>query len=79
MRHSVRCVKAVLHVFQRKLGKTLMRLAFNLESWQACGGDHLVTPRQAQAEAVSLIERALDIFYTVNSHSNHTSARQVFQ
>ena len=50
---------------QFKLGMSLMKLAFSLESWEACGGDADMSGEEAVQEAGQHVESALQIFKEV--------------
>ena len=50
---------------QFKLGMSLMKLSFSLESWEACGGDADMSRQEAVQEARRHIESALQIFLEV--------------
>lgn len=52
--------------FQFKLGMSLMKLAFNMESWEACGGGPELTGTDALNEGNGYIDKALKIFQEVN-------------
>ncbi|XP_071952526.1 telomerase protein component 1-like [Antedon mediterranea] len=45
-----------------KLGKTLVQMAFNLESWLECGGDNSMSGEEAVEEGQACIDRAIQIF-----------------
>lgn len=42
-----------------------MKLAFSLESWEACGGDSELSGEEALAEGNKQIDEALEIFTDV--------------
>ena len=50
---------------QFKLAMSLMKLAFSLESWDACGGDGELTGEDALREGNDHIDTALTIFKEV--------------
>ena len=54
-----------LHPYQAKLGLSLMKLAFSLESWEACGGDATLSGIEALREGNQHIDAALKIFKEV--------------
>ena len=62
--YRFRCVWGL----QLKLGLSLMKLAFSLESWEACGGDHQLSGPDALAEGNRHIDTALEIFKEVNNN-----------
>ena len=49
-----------------KLGLSLMKLAFSLESWEACGGDSSMSGDEALDEGNHHIDAALRIFDEVS-------------
>ena len=53
-------------IFQYKLGLSLMKLAFSLESWEACGGDAQMSGEEALVEGNEQIDAALEIFKKVH-------------
>ena len=55
---------------QFKLGMSLMKLSFSLESWEACGGDSDMSRDEAVLEAGKHIESALQIFQEVCQSSS---------
>lgn len=57
------CVVDVM--LQFKLAMSLMKLAFNMESWEACGGGPELTGPAAIVEGNKYIDRALKIFMEV--------------
>ena len=50
---------------QFKLGMSLMKLAFSLESWEACGGDDTLSGEDALKEGNDHIDKSLLIFKEV--------------
>lgn len=44
---------------------SLMKLAFNMESWEACGGSSEMSGNEALAEGNRCIDMALKIFQEV--------------
>ncbi len=44
-----------------------MKLAFSLESWEACGGDANMSGEQALAEGNAHVDSALSIFQSVSA------------
>ena len=54
-------------LFQYKLGKTLIQLAFNLQAWMECGGDNSLGGEEAIEEARTHIDRAIGIFKEVGN------------
>lgn len=46
---------------------SLMKLAFNMESWEACGGGPELTGEAAIVEGNKYIDRALKIFMEVSA------------
>ena len=46
-----------------------MKLAFSLESWEACGGDTNMSGEKALAEGNEQIDAALEIFKSVSEFS----------
>ena len=52
-----------------KLGLSLMKLAFSLESWEACGGDSSMSGDEALDEGNHHIDAALRIFDEVSTHA----------
>ena len=52
-------------LFQFKLGMSLMKLSFNLESWEACGGGPELSGSSAIEEGNRYIDKALKIFEEV--------------
>ena len=54
-----------LGVEQLKLGTSLMKLAFSLESWDACGGDRELSGQEALREGNQHIDAAIKIFKEV--------------
>lgn len=49
-------------VHKYKLGLTLMRLSFNLNTWMECGGDNTLSATEAGEQAKEYIEQAINIF-----------------
>ena len=47
---------------------SLMKLAFNMESWEACGGGQELSGSDALAEGNRYIDKAIKIFQEVNKH-----------
>lgn len=45
---------------------SLMKLAFNMESWQACGGGPELSEQDALSEGNKFIDKALKIFQEVS-------------
>ena len=58
---------------QLRRGLSLMKLAFSLESWEACGGDSSLSGDQALQEGNRHIDSALAIFEQVSASVMHTS------
>ena len=48
-----------------------MKLAFSLESWEACGGDAEMSGEQALAEGNQRIDAALEIFKDVSVYMSN--------
>ena len=48
---------------------TLMKLAFSLESWEACGGDDELSGAQALKDGNIYIDKAIVIFKQVHSNT----------
>ncbi|KAI8786853.1 telomerase protein component 1 [Biomphalaria glabrata] len=57
-----------------KLGMSLMRLAFNMKSWDACGGGSELTGPDAVTEGNKYIDRALKIFMELNDMGHYAEA-----
>ncbi|XP_071161707.1 TPR repeat-containing protein DDB_G0287407-like [Mytilus galloprovincialis] len=57
-----------------KLGMSLMKLAFNLESWEACGGGPELTGTSALEEGNRYIDKALKIFQELNDMGHYAEA-----
>ncbi|XP_033737542.1 LOW QUALITY PROTEIN: nephrocystin-3-like [Pecten maximus] len=57
-----------------KLGMSLMKLAFNMESWEACGGGPELTGEAALAEGNKYIDKALKIFEELNDMGHYAEA-----
>ncbi|XP_064604560.1 TPR repeat-containing protein DDB_G0287407-like isoform X2 [Liolophura sinensis] len=57
-----------------KLAMSLMRLAFSLESWEACGGAPEMTGEEALAEGNKYIDMALKIFQELNDMGHYAEA-----
>lgn len=53
-------------VQQFKLGMSFMKLAFNMESWEACGGGTELSGEEALAVGNKYIDKALEIFEEVS-------------
>ena len=56
----------VLMYWQFKLGMSFMKLAFNMESWEACGGGAELSGEEALAVGNKYIDKALEIFEEVS-------------
>lgn len=52
--------------WQFKLGMSFMKLAFNMESWEACGGGAELSGEEALAVGNKYIDKALEIFEEVS-------------
>ncbi|XP_059178256.1 TPR repeat-containing protein DDB_G0287407-like isoform X2 [Physella acuta] len=57
-----------------KLGMSLMRLAFNMKSWDACGGGTELTGPDAVTEGNKYIDRALKIFLELSDMGHYAEA-----
>lgn len=57
-----------------KLAMSLMKLAFNMESWEACGGGPELTGPAALLEGNRYIDRALKIFMELNDLGHYAEA-----
>ncbi|WAR23724.1 Y7407-like protein [Mya arenaria] len=57
-----------------KLGMSLMKLAFNMESWQACGGGPELSEQDALTEGNKYIDKALKIFQELNDQGHYAEA-----
>ncbi|ELT92606.1 hypothetical protein CAPTEDRAFT_221726 [Capitella teleta] len=57
-----------------KLGMSLMKLAFSLESWEACGGDMDMTGDEALAEGNKHIDAAMVIFEQLQDSGHYAEA-----
>ncbi|XP_074643679.1 TPR repeat-containing protein DDB_G0287407-like [Tubulanus polymorphus] len=57
-----------------KLGMSLMKLAFSLESWEACGADETLTGADALKEGNEHIKTALHIFKELNDEGHYAEA-----
>ncbi|XP_067678320.1 TPR repeat-containing protein DDB_G0287407-like [Haliotis asinina] len=57
-----------------KLSMSLMKLAFNMESWEACGGGPELTGSEALAEGNKYIDKALKIFQELNDMGHYAEA-----
>ncbi|KAK7100982.1 hypothetical protein V1264_023836 [Littorina saxatilis] len=57
-----------------KLAMSLMKLAFNMESWEACGGGPELTGPAALVEGNKYIDRALKIFLELNDMGHYAEA-----
>ncbi|XP_076462217.1 TPR repeat-containing protein DDB_G0287407-like [Babylonia areolata] len=57
-----------------KLAMSLMKLAFNMESWDACGAGPELTGAAAIAEGNKYIDRALKIFMELNDMGHYAEA-----
>lgn len=57
-----------------KLGMSLMKLAFNMESWEACGGSSEMSGNEALAEGNRCIDMALKIFQELNDIGHYAEA-----
>ncbi|KAH3849179.1 TPR repeat-containing protein DDB_G0287407-like [Dreissena polymorpha] len=57
-----------------KLGMSLMKLAFNMESWQACGGGPELSQADALAEGNKYIDKAIKIFQELNDDGHYAEA-----
>ncbi|XP_025109541.1 telomerase protein component 1-like [Pomacea canaliculata] len=57
-----------------KLAMSLMKLAFNMESWEACGGGPELTGEAAIVEGNKYIDRALKIFMELNDMGHYAEA-----
>lgn len=53
-------------IWQFKLGMSFMKLAFNMESWEACGGGTELSGEEALAVGNKYIDKALEIFEEVS-------------
>lgn len=63
-----------LFIYQFKLSMSLMKLAFNMESWEACGGGPELTGSEALAEGNRYIDKALKIFQELNDMGHYAEA-----
>ncbi|KAL5022718.1 hypothetical protein ScPMuIL_001873 [Solemya velum] len=57
-----------------KLAMSLMKLAFNMESWEACGGSTELSGEEALAEGNRYIDKALKIFQELNDMGHYAEA-----
>lgn len=57
-----------------KLAMSLMKLAFNMESWEACGGGPELSGEAAIIEGNKYIDRALKIFLELNDMGHYAEA-----
>ncbi|CAG5132430.1 unnamed protein product [Candidula unifasciata] len=57
-----------------KLGMSLMRLAFNMKSWDACGGGTELSGPDAVTEGNKYIDRALKIFMELSDMGHYAEA-----
>ncbi|XP_036368972.1 nephrocystin-3 [Octopus sinensis] len=57
-----------------KLGMSLMKLAFNMESWEACGGSTEMPGSEALAEGNRCIDVAIKIFQELNDIGHYAEA-----
>ena len=53
---------------------SLMKLAFNMESWEACGGAPELPGSEALAEGNKYIDKALKIFQELNDMGHYAEA-----
>ena len=53
-----------------------MKLAFNMESWQACGGGPELSEQDALSEGNKFIDKALKIFQEVGTIFKYQSMTQ---
>lgn len=70
MTYSVPVPLLICFYFQYKLGLTLMRLSFNLNTWMECGGDNTLSATEAGEQAKEYIEQAINIFKDVSISSS---------
>ncbi|GAB1609949.1 repeat-containing DDB_G0287407-like [Argonauta hians] len=57
-----------------KLGMSLMKIAFNMESWEACGGSEEMPGSEALAEGNRCIDVAIKIFQELNDIGHYAEA-----
>lgn len=58
-----------------KLGMSFMKLAFNMESWEACGGGTELSGEEALAVGNKYIDKALEIFEELNDMGHYAEAQ----
>ncbi|XP_061167339.1 TPR repeat-containing protein DDB_G0287407-like [Saccostrea echinata] len=58
-----------------KLGMSFMKLAFNMESWEACGGGSDLSGEQALEVGNKYIDKALEIFEELNDMGHYAEAQ----
>ncbi|XP_048761079.1 uncharacterized protein LOC125670136 [Ostrea edulis] len=58
-----------------KLGMSFMKLAFNMESWEACGGGPELSGEEALAVGNKYIDKALEIFEELNDMGHYAEAQ----
>ncbi|XP_045158536.2 TPR repeat-containing protein DDB_G0287407-like isoform X2 [Mercenaria mercenaria] len=74
-RKSIALRKTLPGTYHRfKLGMSLMKLAFNMESWEACGGGPELTGTDALNEGNKYIDKALKIFQELNDQGHYAEA-----
>lgn len=74
-RKSISLRKSLPGTYHRfKLGLSLMKLAFNMESWEACGGGPELTGSDALNEGNKYIDKALKIFQELNDQGHYAEA-----
>ncbi|KAL4235832.1 hypothetical protein ACF0H5_004222 [Mactra antiquata] len=74
-RKSIAIRKTLPGTYHRfKLGMSLMKLAFNMESWEACGGGPELTGPDALNEGNGYIDKALKIFLELNDQGHYAEA-----
>ena len=61
----------VIFLSQFKLAMSLMKLAFNMESWEACGGGQELSGSDALAEGNRYIDKAIKIFQEVTLFTHY--------
>ena len=54
---------------------SLMKLAFNMESWEACGGGQELSGSDALAEGNRYIDKAIKIFQEVTRFHHYCTQR----
>ncbi|KAK6179484.1 hypothetical protein SNE40_011834 [Patella caerulea] len=67
-----RTLPGAYHKF--KLAMSLMKLAFNMESWEACGGAPELSDTEALIEGNKYIDKALKIFQELNDMGHYSEA-----